>query len=531
MSLNNRAVITVQVGHYANFVGTHFWNFQDANFNVNRETNDVDHDVLHREGQTLDRQTTYMPRLVTVDLKGALGSLPEFGDLYHNDRMSSSIPKTDLSSQAAENWHSNKLAVQRAEPYRKTRYLQQLEDAEKIKLEEGKEIDDTGDPTSINMKGDHNLDEEVHLWSDFLRARFHPKTNVVIKEHGHANSIDPFDVHGLGIGLWNNCQTGFADEMEDRIRFFAEEADFLKGFQLLTDMTDAFGGVSSMLSQHIRDEFSSQAILAFPTLPTTGGENDILKTTGKALNFALASNDLMRHCDLLTPMSLALDTFPLRAETRPIWGLNYRSDSSYHTSSVLAMSLDSLTLPWRSLRGPYAPPGEVAKGLNSFGRKFACLQLGAPFSKQHLNDDLTKKISCLSPHISKVDLSNVWCQSASFRGAPPSGVSSLELLAYFDRVMPKTATAVTTSKCPLQVGAPFPSHIIDSANWDKVDKTVPVLTLWQSSQESGQIVQALAERSSKINLNKLHRFQEAGLDQDSLKESIEDLRKQADCYL
>ena len=30
----------------------------------------VDHDVLYREGLTLDKQVTYTPRLVAIDLKG-----------------------------------------------------------------------------------------------------------------------------------------------------------------------------------------------------------------------------------------------------------------------------------------------------------------------------------------------------------------------------------------------------------------------------------------------------------------------------
>ena len=64
---------------------------------MNKEENDLDHDVLFREGLTLHggNQVTYTPRLVTVDLKGALGSLPEFGDLYNE--VGGAVSKTDLS--------------------------------------------------------------------------------------------------------------------------------------------------------------------------------------------------------------------------------------------------------------------------------------------------------------------------------------------------------------------------------------------------------------------------------------------------
>ena len=97
MSYNTKAVITLQVGHYANFVGTHFWNAQDHSLSVAKDNNDLDHDVLFREGVTTSSSSpTYTPRLVSVDLKGALGSLPEFGDLYFET--GSSLPKTDLSA-------------------------------------------------------------------------------------------------------------------------------------------------------------------------------------------------------------------------------------------------------------------------------------------------------------------------------------------------------------------------------------------------------------------------------------------------
>lgn len=43
-------------------------------------------------------------------------------------------------------------------------------------------------------------------------------------------------------------------------------------------------------------------------------------------------------------------------------------------------------------------------------------------------------------------------------------------------------------------------------------------------------VKALAERSAKINLNKLHRFQDAGLENDELLETTESLLSLYECY-
>jgi len=132
MSANQKAVISLQVGHYANYVGAHFWNSQELAFQVAKENNDMDHDVFFREGLTGSNQITYTPRLVSLDLKGALGSLPQFGDLYHDVASSNVMAKTDLSAQAFDNWHSN-VTIERAETHRKTKFLQDLDARESVK--------------------------------------------------------------------------------------------------------------------------------------------------------------------------------------------------------------------------------------------------------------------------------------------------------------------------------------------------------------------------------------------------------------
>ena len=77
-----RAVITLQIGNYSNYIGSHFWNIQEAGFVFPSQTNinyvpDINNSVLFREGATgfskNDGQPTYTPRLVSVYLKGALG--------------------------------------------------------------------------------------------------------------------------------------------------------------------------------------------------------------------------------------------------------------------------------------------------------------------------------------------------------------------------------------------------------------------------------------------------------------------------
>ena len=128
------------------------------------------------------------------------------------------------------------------------------------------------------------------------------------------------------------------------------------------------------------------------------------------------------------------------------------------------------------MSGPYASPSEVAHGLSSYGRKIANLELVFPFpkpSKEKLNPFLNTytlgDTISISPHacFDKNSVDSVWCQSVSSRGKKyfqnilnlywaffnlfflgvlGSEAANMDFLGYFDRIMHKTATAVTTSR-------------------------------------------------------------------------------------
>ena len=72
-------LLTLQFGHYANFVGTHFWNLQEQQFSYQaseaQSKDGINHDVLFREGLNDAGQTTFTPRLIAYDKQGSLRAL------------------------------------------------------------------------------------------------------------------------------------------------------------------------------------------------------------------------------------------------------------------------------------------------------------------------------------------------------------------------------------------------------------------------------------------------------------------------
>ncbi|GAA0168291.1 hypothetical protein LIER_23041 [Lithospermum erythrorhizon] len=84
-------IVTIQVGDYANYVGSHFWNLQDEFLGLADspeadpafENHGLDMNAIYRVGETLQGIQTYTPRLVSIGFQGSLGSVSSQGTLYN----------------------------------------------------------------------------------------------------------------------------------------------------------------------------------------------------------------------------------------------------------------------------------------------------------------------------------------------------------------------------------------------------------------------------------------------------------------
>ena len=118
-------VITLQFGNYANWAGSHFWNFQDeaqglaeGNDAIAKAYAEVDSRVLYRIGETHEGTPTYTPRMVFFDLCGSMGGVSKAGYLYGADAPDNLPPITT--------WDGNH-KVYRTEPAPKSSFLRNLE--------------------------------------------------------------------------------------------------------------------------------------------------------------------------------------------------------------------------------------------------------------------------------------------------------------------------------------------------------------------------------------------------------------------
>lgn len=157
--MSTREILTLQFGHYSNYVGAHFWNINELSFDYTGTVkSEVNHDILYREGQTAQGQVTYTPRLLLADLMGSLKTLPASGGLLdESENVDAENVQWDTIERIAEPSHT------------KNEYLTDL-DAENPPTEE----------KEYNFEG-------VKTWTDFLYPRLHSRTVNIVNEYHHAN--------------------------------------------------------------------------------------------------------------------------------------------------------------------------------------------------------------------------------------------------------------------------------------------------------------------------------------------------------
>lgn len=77
-------ILTLQLGHRANHIATHFWNTQESYFTYGDEKvqSVVDHDIHFRVGLGPSGEETFTPRTLIYDLKRGYGSMKRGAGLY-----------------------------------------------------------------------------------------------------------------------------------------------------------------------------------------------------------------------------------------------------------------------------------------------------------------------------------------------------------------------------------------------------------------------------------------------------------------
>ncbi|CAH0382369.1 unnamed protein product [Bemisia tabaci] len=539
---SGREVITLQFGHQSNFVGAHWWNIQESGFiyDPTSPPSEINHDVLYREGINHRNEVTFTPRAIVVDLHGSLNHLKTSGELYDDP----GVPSPETIP-----WQEDKIEVVTTDQPVKNEFLQNLE------KEDGEGVPENG-------KMIFELDNDINVWSDYLKTRFHPRTLSIVNEYKHNDNNRPFESYIQGSEVWNS--PNFGEDWCDKCRLFVEESDNLQGFQILMDSTNGFSGLAGEALQYLNDEYNSKSVLTFPVLMSTSSSHSTDEESMRIVNLVMAFAKSSEFSSLVVPMSCHNTTWRQYGPGRNFQHLNYDVNFSYHTSAILASYLETISLYYRRRSDAYRMLN-LCSSVTPTGRKMANAVLSLPFALGE-NGNLLRTLelwegplwSSLTPHC-EVDES-VALQSIAVRGIQKHQLvptilrpqdqcnplfnhttSAGMLDAYLTFSCDGVSSQVISIEENISTTAPYPNifseHIQRDGSFSSnprpsfmaVEKSSSIAGL-QSAKSTGDMLSSLHSEASRLNLRRILKSATSDLEVEDYSEAKETLLCLSECY-
>lgn len=537
-------VITLQLGHYANFVGSHLWNLQEACFSYKPNDTTIPlefvHDVFFREGRNPKGQVTFTPRLLIADLQGSLVNLKATGSLY------------DLAQPLANEaiaW-SGKVTIYKTEPSTLVPGRSAGKGARSLPADQDKDVC----RAAAQEPGGHReyapWRQPAQLWTEFLKVQLHPRTIHLISHHLHQSADDPFDLFGSG----SECAADpvWQESFMDDTRWFAEDCDALQAFNVLLDGHNGFTGLTSSLLEALQDDYPNKAFLCWPlyqpSYRSTSEGRVAVDMAHRHFNTVMCYSSLNRLSAAFCPLSVASSHFgpPVRGFKHLALNLS----EPHETSAVLGLALDNV-LCGLKLRSPL--PLEVAQlcGQLCYSRNKLCvLGLSLPLGlgeRQLLADCAPSAPVLLTPgaHV----LTQSTTSLAVLRGCAPSMVTRLpprvqdpgEVIGRFaTRACEGTPTWLRKVENASRLGThdfpnifgPLvtPNGLVSCLARDPhmAVEQVPSLSCLQAAEASAaEVVSEVVQRGSQLDLSRFHRCLLAGTEVDLYREALHQVQELA----
>ena len=112
--------------------------------------------------------------------------------------------------------------------------------------------------------------DTVRYWSDFNRVFYHPRSINQLNEYELNSSLTPFDSWDAGEELFGTLDKEH-DLLDRDLRPFVEECDQLQGLQIMSSISDGWGGFSARYLERLRDEFGKTGLWVWALEDSTRG--------------------------------------------------------------------------------------------------------------------------------------------------------------------------------------------------------------------------------------------------------------------
>ncbi|ESW28828.1 hypothetical protein PHAVU_002G021300 [Phaseolus vulgaris] len=290
---------------------------------------------------------SYTPRLVSINLRGSLGSMNSHGTLY-----------TEVASTSPDvvTW-TGKVSTQASEPFKRNLFLQRLyEEEENSNMLNEIPGSKNGSPSEYEDKEIIEcLENGVQFWSDYSKVHYHPRS--LYELDGVWPVVEEFNNYGIGRDCFAWAAQG--EEISDRLRFFVEECDNIQGFQFIVDDSGGFSAVAAEFLENIVDEYTNIPVLLY-AVQGSGPRTNLQsrkRTVSEVLHDSISFSRLSSYCKLIVPVGL-----PSLSKSKASRFLHIEDAKHFHSSAVYAAALHSISLPFRMV-----PVGPTADACSSSG--------------------------------------------------------------------------------------------------------------------------------------------------------------------
>ncbi|KAK9862477.1 hypothetical protein WJX84_010017 [Apatococcus fuscideae] len=329
-----REVVTVQLGDFANFTGSHYWNLLDASAEYchthGPQQENVQSHVFHQEKLTEQGQSSWAPRLLAIAARDSFAGSSLIG--------SAAYAENGLRSEAVSWAWDGQMELHETDLIARSEYneLLETEDAEPDSPALGNAIQG---PLERAAK-DLDVPGAVTMWTDFIEVLLPTKAVFTLPDIWHGSTSFGGFTQGMGI-----LTLGDREEILDRARLLGEACDSPQGLQMLVDDMSGFGGLAANILPDLKDAIGIQTVLTFALRATRDAPaRSTQQGTAQAqwqLNEALSMACLSSETSLFTPMASP-------AHPSNQLGLQWDPDRHYHTSALCAAALDNMTFPLRA---------------------------------------------------------------------------------------------------------------------------------------------------------------------------------------
>jgi hypothetical protein len=286
--------------------------------------------------------------------------------------------------------------------------------------------------------------------------------------------ITPFDDYGSGRGIVT--ESSQAEELSNRLRFFAEECDHMQGFQFLVDDSCGFASIAGDFLEILVDEYVHTPVVLYTTRDPSSFTKfqDLRSSMRRRLHDAISFVKLSSFTGLTVPVGL-----PSLAKSETSRFLFLDDSNLFHSSAVYAASFHTATLPFRiGSSGPSAT-SEVAIGgldmemmirtlsLHSRQQVLAILDaaIPAPPIAGVPNRGLLGSLHPLTPNVAEDSPDTQGAENLVIQGALHSGrggrASISEVRESVSGIQQSCTRGLScchlsVSQCPLPIPLPFP---------------------------------------------------------------------------